>query len=691
MPSSTVCWGIEIGAAAIKAIKLESDGPRVNILDVVVVEHPKVLSTPGVDANDVLRVSLGQFISQVNLSGASIAVSVPGHSAFARFAKLPPVEPKKVPEIVKFEALQQIPFPLEQVEWDYQTFISPDSPDVEVGIFAITRDRIMERLNLLNDVGITPDYVTLSPIAVFNAMAFDLQFDTKTPGTIMVDVGTTSTDLVVSEAGRVWVRTFPLGGHQFTEALVQAFQIGYPKADKLKQEAEDSKHARQVFQAMRPVFTDLGQDIQRSIGYYQSLHKDANLSRLIGLGSTFQLPGLRKYLKQQLSIDVFRLEEFKRASLEQLPGGVDGDKAKLLKSGTIGLATAYGLALQGAGLGTINANLMPVQVIRASMWKGKTKWFATAAGIAVAAAGAMFIRPTLDTLAISGKPAPAVIAAAVNQAKGLKGDAEKAGVVGSATPDLRAANLVALLDHRDLHALIVDDLGAMLEDAASKAAKPEEAFTLKSFNTTYVGPRDPNANPEGNSGAAPADPNDPLAGKARIYVTMGVSTTAADPQKYALNSVQAWLEAHKQRTGRPYVLKFKSPAYVLGEASVTGIPAASGPEASPEQPSEDPRESRGGRRGGRAAGGPAAAPPPPSGGMNGGNPPPSAGGEAGGGGENFAELTNLAPFANLKPKEPAGVKKQVLTFTWEVVIAPPEPKADEQGAANGTANKEGGK
>jgi Tfp pilus assembly PilM family ATPase len=59
-------------------------------------------------------------------------MSVPGHAAFARFAKLPPVEPKKVPDIVKFEAVQQIPFPIEQVEWDYQTFVAEDSPEVEV-------------------------------------------------------------------------------------------------------------------------------------------------------------------------------------------------------------------------------------------------------------------------------------------------------------------------------------------------------------------------------------------------------------------------------------------------------------------------------------------------------------------------------------------------------------------------------
>ncbi len=262
----------------------------------------------------MLRVSLGTLASQYDLTKASIAVSVPGHSSFARFAKLPPVEPKKVPDIVKFEAVQQIPFPLEQVEWDYQTFVSPDSPDVEVGIFAITRERIMERLGMFAEIGVVPDHVTLSPIAAYNALAYDLQFTEKTPGTVILDVGTTATDLVVAEAGRVWVRTFPIGGHQFTEGTVSQFKLGYPKAEKLKLRAHDSKHARHIFQAMRPVFTDLAQDVQRSIGYYQSLHRDANLVRLIGVGSTFQLPGLRKYLKQQLSMEVYRIEEFKRSS-----------------------------------------------------------------------------------------------------------------------------------------------------------------------------------------------------------------------------------------------------------------------------------------------------------------------------------------------------------------------------------------
>src|SRR5436190_23958714 len=161
MPSSTICWGIEMGAGSVKALKLERDGDNLKVLDFAVIPHKRVLSTPDLDQADATRVALGTLVSQYDMTGTSIAVSVPGHSAFARFAKLPPVEPKKIPDIVKFEAVQQIPFPIDDVEWDYQTFASADSPDVEVGIFAITRDRVMDILSKWNEIGVTPDYVTI--------------------------------------------------------------------------------------------------------------------------------------------------------------------------------------------------------------------------------------------------------------------------------------------------------------------------------------------------------------------------------------------------------------------------------------------------------------------------------------------------------------------------------------------------
>ena len=77
----------------------------------------KCLSTPDIDVPEVTRLSLGSASLVIkNLEGDHLVISIPGHSAFARFAKLPPVEAKTITRNnVKFEAVQQIPFPIEEV------------------------------------------------------------------------------------------------------------------------------------------------------------------------------------------------------------------------------------------------------------------------------------------------------------------------------------------------------------------------------------------------------------------------------------------------------------------------------------------------------------------------------------------------------------------------------------------------
>ncbi len=585
MASSNICWGIEMGFGAIKALKLEMDGAEIKVLDFAMVNHPKVLSTPDLDQTDAMRVALGMLVNQHDLTNARIAVSLPGHQSFARFAKLPPVEPKKVPDIVKFEAVQQIPFPLEEVEWDYQTFVSPDSPDVEVGIFAVTRQRIMDQLSMLHDVGLTPDTVTLSPIAAYNALAVDLGFTNDTPGTIVLDIGTVATDLIIAEAGRVWVRTFPIGGHQFTEALVNAFKLSYSKAEKLKREAEQSKHARHVFQAMRPVFSDLIQEIQRSIGFYQSVHPDADLKRLIGLGSTFRLPGLRKYLKQQLQLDVYRLEQFKKISY-------DGPRAGEFQAASFNLATAYGCVLQAFEHAPMQANLMPVQVIKTAMWKKKVPYFAAAAGLAAATAGAMFIRPLMDSTAFEGAKKPPVLGQVVYEAGVLAEEARQAGVTDDAQPNLQGAEIVGLLDGRELYAQILEDTSRLLsavntsaQEAAQTDPRLAESFEsadpmkFLSLTTDYVASGAIDTSSAGRSsrgGASAASVIDPvlsaIAAKRRIEIKAQFEIPLGDVEVFMLDHVDPILRGQLDRDDTLYtvVVTRKEPWEVEGAGPLSG-------------------------------------------------------------------------------------------------------------------------
>ena len=223
MPALTDAWGIEIGANAIKAVRLQKIGDTISLVDFDVLHYKKVLTTPEFDGDEAIRMGLLELQARHSMENTSVVISVPGHMAFARFAKLPPVEPKKIPDIVKFEAVQQIPFPIEEVEWDYQVFQQEDSPDVEVGIFAVTKERVAKWLANIHAVDMPIHALSLSPVAIYNAMVHDLKLDEDSPGTILMDVGTTATDVIIIEAGRIWLRTIPIGGHHFTDALLQSF------------------------------------------------------------------------------------------------------------------------------------------------------------------------------------------------------------------------------------------------------------------------------------------------------------------------------------------------------------------------------------------------------------------------------------------------------------------------------------
>ena len=461
MPNKNDCWGIEVGANALKAVHLTRKGDDVTLADFEVLPFKKILTTPDLDVDEAIQVNLNEFIASHKLNKSTVLVSVPGNQAFARFAKLPPVEPKRIPAIVKFEAVQQIPFPIEEVEWDYQIFAEEDSPDVEVGIFAITQSRVSDILENYNDVQMRVDGLTLSPLAVYNALSYDLEIDEDAPGMIVMDIGAASTDVIIIEGGKLWLRTLPIGGNNFTEALVRSFKLSFPKAEKLKREARTSKYARQIFQAMRPVFAELVQELQRSLGFYQSINRDAEIDQLVGIGSTFRLPGMTKFLRQQLQLEVIRPDGFKRVEM-------DAKKETEFSDHAINMMTAYGLALQGLELEQVTANLMPKDVLKRRLWNAKQPAIAIAAGVMFAAsATAMWTqRSAYSEYESTTGSTDSVVADAERVAGSLKNEWNQ--VREATNPSQQIANLEILLDYRTIWTCILDDL-----NEASKALGPQ--------------------------------------------------------------------------------------------------------------------------------------------------------------------------------------------------------------------------
>jgi len=384
MASKLPVWGIDVGQSSLKAIKLQAAGDHVEMLAVDVVEHDTIISQAESDAPQMISKAIETFLSRNEIKDSEVVVAVSGQQTLTRFTKMPPVEKKKIPDMVQYEASQQIPFDMDEVVWDYQIFAEDDSPEVEVGIFAIRKELIRNHLTHFMDKGIEPVFVQTSPMASYNAAQFESPAK-EGEATILLDMGALATDLIMFEGNRIWSRSVPIGGNRFTEALVSAFKISFRKAERLKRSAASSKYARQVFQAMRPVFADLVSAVQVSIGKYTATHREARVTRVLGMGNAFKLPGLQKFLHQNLQISVEKITGFKKMKV------LAGEKSSSYTENVMSFGVAYGLALQGLGLAAVGANLLPLEVRRTLLWRKKRPWFAASAACLALAAGSLWV------------------------------------------------------------------------------------------------------------------------------------------------------------------------------------------------------------------------------------------------------------------------------------------------------------
>lgn len=395
MAAKLPVWGIDLGQCALKAVKLQASGDKVELQEVFVHEHPQMLTGSDVDAQTLIRSALEALLAKHDVRKEQVVVTVPGQITLTRFAKMPPVEMKKIPDMVNYEAQQQIPFDMDEVVWDYEILSPKDSPDVEVGIFAIRKELVRAQLAHYLAVGISPTLVQSAPLATFNAMKFDGQLEGQT--TLLMDIGAQSIDLIIVEGSGLWSRVIPMGGNSFTDALVKSFKLAFPKAEALKRTAATSKYARQILQAMRPVFADLVGQVQQSIGFYTSTRRQSEIQKVVGLGRAFGLPGLQKFLQQNLQLQVDRFTAFSKID----SGAVA--KSTGYAEFASSLSVAVGAALQGLGVSSVTSSLMPVEVVRQQLWKKKRIYFAASAACIAGAAGSIWLGNMLADSALAAK------------------------------------------------------------------------------------------------------------------------------------------------------------------------------------------------------------------------------------------------------------------------------------------------
>ncbi len=275
----------------------------------------QILADPSAEATRLpqIRLAISELAQKLKISKQELRYAISGQSVFVRFIKLPPVGGDDVEQLVKFEAQQQVPFPIDEVTWDYH-LLPDDGGEQEVAIVAIKSDALNEINDLVDESGIhSSSGVEVAPLALYNA--FVHTYPNVSASTVLVDIGARTMNLIYIEGSKVFVRSIPGGGASLTTSIAKEFGISFAEAEAQKTQngliALGGGHTQTMDEGtaalasvLRNALNRIVSEIPRTTGFFRSQHGGSAPTRVILSGGTASLPYCKEFIEEKLRLPV---------------------------------------------------------------------------------------------------------------------------------------------------------------------------------------------------------------------------------------------------------------------------------------------------------------------------------------------------------------------------------------------------
>ncbi|MEI8386296.1 MAG: type IV pilus assembly protein PilM [Verrucomicrobiota bacterium] len=296
-----------------------------------------------------------------------VNISLPAQSVFSRFVKLPGASPADVGSIIAFEAQQNVPFPIDEVVWDYQIMGSQRDGTWDVALVAMKSDQLAEVADAVTEGGLKPQIIDVAPMAVYNAFRFN--YPETTGCSLVIDIGARTTNLIFLEGDRAFSRSIPVGGTSISAAVAKEFHQDITLAERLKvekgsvslggayAEPSDPTEAR-VAKVVRNTMTRLHAEIARSISFYRTSQGGSQPVRVLLCGGSVSLPYMVEFFSEKLQTPIEFFNPLRNVAVS------DASVAEALASKAHILGELVGVALRSFPNCPLEINLRPESVVR---------------------------------------------------------------------------------------------------------------------------------------------------------------------------------------------------------------------------------------------------------------------------------------------------------------------------------------
>ena len=332
--------------------------------------------------NAQITEALREMLGELGIKGGPVNYAIAAQSVFARFVKLPAVEEEKIERIIAFEAQQNVPFPIDEVVWDYQLVGGGADEQIQVVLVAIKED-LLEGINAaVESVGLRPSIVCVATMALYNAFRYN--YSDLSGCALLVDIGARTTNLLFIEPGKIFSRSVAIGGGSVSSAIAKEFGEPLATAEFRKKrdgfvslggayaEPPDPDVAR-VSKILRGTMTRLHAEMMRSISHYRAQQQGNAPDRLYLCGGSTSTPYMREFFQEKLQVPVEFFNPLRNVAVSEAVDATEVAHAAHL------FGELTGLALRSATTCPMELNLRPQSVVRRQELERRRPYFVLAA------------------------------------------------------------------------------------------------------------------------------------------------------------------------------------------------------------------------------------------------------------------------------------------------------------------------
>ena len=329
------------------------------------------------DRYPAITAALQKLIAEKQFKARRVAITVSGQVVLTRFMKLPATEESKLRQMVRYEAAQNVPFPIEEVVWDFQVIGSKGGSELDILLVAI-KSEIVEGYNACAEAaGLSVAVVDVAPIAIYNAALYNYEINQGC--TLILDMGSRTTNLIFIEPNKIFTRSIPIAGNTITQNIAQELEIPFAEADEIKAregfvglggayEDPPSEVAAKVSKIIRNVMTRMHADVARSINFYKAQQGGTAPKQLLLSGGTSVIPYMDHFFKEKMEIEVEYFNPFKNVAIQVPPQELE----KIAHS----MGEVVGLGLRMVTECPVEVNLLPPSVSKRQQFMSKIPYFA---------------------------------------------------------------------------------------------------------------------------------------------------------------------------------------------------------------------------------------------------------------------------------------------------------------------------